>query len=77
MPPTPRATTTRGHREWGHSAGKEHQQWRLVQKKHGYFAIQNRNRGLFLSVHGESNDNGTALVQWPGGDGDYQQFCLG
>jgi hypothetical protein len=63
--------------QWGYSAGKEHQQWRLVQKKHGYFAIQNRNSGLFLSVHGESTDNGTALVQWPGGDGDHQQFRLG
>ncbi|CAL9665380.1 hypothetical protein SUDANB2_07193 [Streptomyces sp. enrichment culture] len=54
-----------------------HQQWRLVQKDNGYFALQNRHSGQYLSVNGESTDNGTALVQWPGGDGPHQQFRLG
>lgn len=54
-----------------------HQQWRLVQKDEGYFALQNRHSGLFLSVTGESKDDGTALVQWSGGDAHHQQFRLG
>ncbi|MET7451881.1 RICIN domain-containing protein [Streptomyces sp. NPDC005574] len=48
-----------------------------MEKDNEYFALQNGNSGMSLSVNGESTDNGTALVQWPGGDGDHQQFRLG
>ncbi|MGY9065219.1 RICIN domain-containing protein [Streptomyces sp. CAS3] len=43
----------------------------------GYYMVRAVHSGQCLSVDGESTDNGTALVQWPGGDGHHQRFRLG
>lgn len=62
--------------QWTWASG-QHQEWKLVQKDEGFFALEARHSAKVLSVLAENPEWGAKLVQWTDENKPHQQFRLG
>ncbi|MFF0015346.1 pectinesterase family protein [Streptomyces sp. NPDC005374] len=60
--------------QWGCAAGQKNQQWTLVDRGSGRFAVKSAASGLCLDVTGASTASGTRLQQWGCGNDQANQL---